>query len=72
MKRVNVSLGDELYKKVEKRSTETGASMSSILALAYEQYEMQQTVTNRLPELLEAIKKQQLIDEKDLKSAGFL
>lgn len=65
MKRVNVSLGDELYKKVEKRSTETGASMSSILALAYEQYEMQQTVTNQLPALLEAVKKQQLIDEKE-------
>lgn len=65
MKRVNVSLGDTLYKKVEKRSAETGASMSSILALAYEQYEMQQTVTNQLPELLEAIKKQQLIDEKE-------
>lgn len=65
MKRVNVSLGDELYKKVEKRSAETGASMSSIMALAYEQYEMQQTVTNQLPALLEAIKKQQLIDEKE-------
>lgn len=65
MKRVNVSLGDELYKKVEKRSAETGASMSSILALAYEQYEMQQSVTNQLPALLEAIKKQQLIDEKE-------
>lgn len=65
MKRVNVSLGDELYKKVEKRSADTGASMSSILALAYEQYEMQQSVTQQLPELLEAIKKQQLIDEKE-------
>lgn len=65
MKRVNVSLGDELYKKVEKRSAETGASMSSILALAYEQYEMQQSVANQLPALLEAIKKQQLIDEKE-------
>lgn len=65
MKRVNVSLGDDLYKKVEKRSAETGASMSSILALAYEQYEMQQSMTNQLPALLEAIKKQQLIDEKE-------
>ena len=65
MKRVNVSLGDELYKKVEKRSAETGASMSSILALAYEQYEMQQSVTQQLPALLEVIKKQQLIDEKE-------
>ena len=65
MKRVNVSLGDELYKKVEKRSTETGASMSSIMALAYEQYEMQQTVTNQLPALLEAIRMQQLTDEKE-------
>lgn len=65
MKRVNVSLGDELYKKVEKRSAETGASMSSILALAYEQYEMQQTVTNQLPALLEAIRMQQLTDEKE-------
>lgn len=65
MKRVNVSLGDELYKKVEKRSAETGASMSSILALAYEQYEMQQSMTQQLPALLEAIKKQQLIDEKE-------
>lgn len=65
MKRVNVSLGDDLYKKVEKRSAETGASMSSIMALAYEQYEMQQSMTQQLPALLEAIKKQQLIDEKE-------
>lgn len=64
MKRVNVSLGDELYKKVEKRSAETGASMSSILALAYEQYEMQQSMSQQLPALLEAINRQQLIDEK--------
>lgn len=56
MKRVNVSLGDELYKKVERRSAETGASMSSILALAYEQYEMQQSMVNQMPGLLEAMK----------------
>lgn len=67
MKRVNVSLGDELYKKVEKRSAETGASMSSILALAYEQYEMQQSMSQQLPALLEAINRQQLIDEKEQK-----
>lgn len=59
MKRVNVSLGEELYKKVEKRSADSGASMSSILALAYEQYEMQQTVTQQLPKLLEALERQQ-------------
>lgn len=66
MKRVNVSLGDELYKKVEKRSAETGASMSSIMALAYEQYEMQQTMTNQLPKLLEALQVEQMIEREKL------
>lgn len=66
MKRVNVSLGDELYKKVEKRSAETGASMSSIMALAYEQYEMQQTMTNQLPKLLEALQVEQMIEQEKL------
>ena len=66
MKRVNVSLGDELYKKVEKRSAETGASMSSIMALAYEQYEMQQSMTNQLPKLLEALQVEQMIEREKL------
>lgn len=66
MKRVNVSLGDELYKKVEKRSADTGASMSSILALAYEQYEMQQSMTNQLPKLLEALQVEQMIQQEKL------
>ena len=67
MKRVNVSLGDELYKKVEKRSTETGASMSSIMALAYEQYEMQQTVTQQMPKLLQALEMTQKAQSEEQK-----
>ena len=33
--RINVTLGDELYKQLKARSEFSGASMSSIMSLAY-------------------------------------
>lgn len=47
--RVNVSLGDDLYDKLRKRAEFTGASMSSIMSLAYANYENQQMMADELP-----------------------
>jgi len=50
--RINVTLGDGLYKQLKTRSEFSGASMSSIMSLAYSQYEAQLSLSNELPELV--------------------
>lgn len=56
MPRVNISISDELKTYFEELSKETGASQSSLMAIAIKEYVEQKKVLSQLPLMLEQMK----------------
>lgn len=55
MPRVNITISDELKNYFEELSKETGASQSSLMALALKEYYEQKKIIKELPTILSKI-----------------
>ena len=55
MPRVNISISDELKNYFEELSKETGASQSSLMALALKEYYEQKKIVRELPSIFSKI-----------------
>lgn len=55
MKRLTINLSDDLYDEVEKRANESGATRSSICALAISEYLDQKKMLNMMPEMMRMV-----------------
>jgi hypothetical protein len=65
LKRVNIGLNPEKYDFFKGKADKSGVALASYITMALDQYVDSQKLLDSLPDLVEAIKKQQLKEAKD-------